>query len=51
MQKVKEYPDPKNIISYAYAITREERKKWKKSELISLENFSLGTSLPVIKSE
>lgn len=29
MQKVKEYPDPKNIISYAYAITREEWKKMK----------------------
>ena len=24
MRKVKEYPDPKNTISYAYAITREE---------------------------
>ena len=24
MKKVKEYPDPKNTISYAYAITREE---------------------------
>lgn len=29
MQKVKEYPDPKNIISYAYAITREKWKKMK----------------------
>ena len=29
MQKVKEYPDPKNIISYAYAITREEWKRMK----------------------
>ena len=27
MKKVKEYPDPKNTISYAYAITREEWKK------------------------
>ena len=26
MKKVKEYPDPKNEISYAYAITREEWK-------------------------
>ena len=26
MKKVKEYPDPKNTISYAYAITREEWK-------------------------
>lgn len=24
MKKVKEYPDPKNEISYAYAITRTE---------------------------
>ena len=24
MKKVKEYPDEKNIISYAYAITRKE---------------------------
>jgi hypothetical protein len=24
MKKVKEYPDPKNTISYAYAITRSE---------------------------
>jgi hypothetical protein len=24
MKKVKEYPDPKNTISYAFAITREE---------------------------
>ncbi len=24
MKKVKEYPDPKNTISYAYAITRDE---------------------------
>ena len=24
MKKVKEYPDPKNTISYAYAITRKE---------------------------
>ena len=24
MRKVKEYPDPKNTISYAYAITRKE---------------------------
>lgn len=27
MKKVKEYPDPKNTISYAYAITREEWQK------------------------
>ena len=26
MKKVKEYPDPKNTISYVYAITREEWK-------------------------
>ena len=35
MKKVKEYPDPKNTISYAYAITREEweamRKKGEKT--------------------
>ena len=31
MKKVKEYPDPKNIISYAYAITREEWKKLKEN--------------------
>ena len=29
MQKVKEYPDPKNTIFYAYAITREEWKEMK----------------------
>ena len=29
MKKVKEYPDPKNEISYAYAITRDE---WEKLE-------------------
>jgi len=27
MKKVKEYPDPKNTISYAYAITRDEWEK------------------------
>ncbi len=27
MKKVKEYPDPKNIISYAYSITKEEWEK------------------------
>ena len=26
IKKVKEYADPKNIISYVYAITREERE-------------------------
>lgn len=31
MKKVKEYPDPKNTISYAYAITREEWKKMKEN--------------------
>ena len=31
MQKVKEYPDPKNTISYAYAITREKWNKIKES--------------------
>ena len=30
MKKVKEYPDEKNIISYAYAITREEWKALKR---------------------
>ncbi|WP_192575590.1 hypothetical protein [Butyrivibrio fibrisolvens] len=29
MKKVKEYPDPKNEISYAYAITRTEWEKEK----------------------
>jgi hypothetical protein len=24
MKKIKEYPDPKNTVSYAYAITRSE---------------------------
>ena len=33
MQKVKEYPDPQNIISYAYAITREEWQKIKEDEI------------------
>ncbi|MBQ3269929.1 MAG: GNAT family N-acetyltransferase [Oscillospiraceae bacterium] len=35
MKKVKEYPDPKNEISYAFAITRDE---WKK--LTILERFT-----------
>lgn len=30
MKKVKEYPDPRNTISYAYAITREEWEELKK---------------------
>lgn len=30
MKKVKEYPDPKNIVSYAYAITRDSWKHIKK---------------------
>ena len=30
MKKVKEYPDPKNEISYAYAITRKEWEELKK---------------------
>ena len=34
MKKVKEYPDPKNTISYAFAITRNE---WKKQRI--LERF------------
>ncbi len=34
MKKVKEYPDPKNTISYAFAITRDE---WKKLRI--LERF------------
>lgn len=29
MHKVKEYPDPKNVLSYAYAITRQEWEKLK----------------------
>jgi RimJ/RimL family protein N-acetyltransferase len=32
MKKVKEYPDPKNTISYAYAITRAEWEKLKAQE-------------------
>ena len=31
MRKVKEYPDPKNTISYAYAITRKEWETLKKA--------------------
>ena len=31
MKKVKEYPDPKNTISYAYAITRDEWVKLQQS--------------------
>lgn len=50
MKKVKEYPDPKNTISYAYAITREEWKKiienWVDfsniSSVISIEEFGWG---------
>ena len=34
MKKVKEYPDPKNTISYAYAITREQWEALKKGERI-----------------
>ena len=29
MKKVKEYPDEKNTVSYAYAITREEWERLK----------------------
>ncbi len=32
MKKVKEYPDPKNTISYAYSITKEEWLELKKKE-------------------
>ena len=32
MKKVKEYPDPKNTISYAYAITRGEWEALKEHE-------------------
>ena len=32
MKKVKEYPDPKNTISYAYAIMREEWEKMREQE-------------------
>ena len=32
MKKVKEYADPKNTISYAYAITREEWESIKLNE-------------------
>ena len=32
MKKVKEYPDPKNLISYAFAITREEWERRKIAE-------------------
>ena len=32
MKKVKEYPDPKNTISYAYAITRQEWEALKAHE-------------------
>ena len=31
MKKVKEYPDEKNTVSYAYAITRKEWEALKKS--------------------
>jgi RimJ/RimL family protein N-acetyltransferase len=33
MKKVKEYPDPKNEISYAYAITRREWEELKKKKV------------------
>ena len=33
MKKVKEYPDPKNTISYAFAITRDEWKKLKEQQV------------------
>ena len=42
MQKVKEYPDPKNIISYAYAITREEWKKMKEEWTDFTRKFQFG---------
>ena len=32
MTKVKEFPDPKNTVSYAFAITREDWKKLKDAE-------------------
>ena len=43
MKKVKEYPDPKNEISYAYAITRGEWKELKKQHLNFL--FDLDQTL------
>ena len=32
MKKIKEYPDPKNMVSYAFAITREEWEKLQESQ-------------------
>ena len=43
MKKVKEYPDPKNEISYAYAITRSEWEALKKQHLNFL--FDLDQTL------
>ena len=37
MKKVKEYPDPRNTISYAYRITRDEWEEIKKNEEDSLK--------------
>ena len=46
MRKVKEYPDPKNTVSYAYAITRGEWEKLKKEPI--RENEEKDKEVPVM---
>ena len=48
MKKVKEYPDPKNTISYAFAITREE---WLRTVLSfrKLTDFGRGIMHSILK--
>lgn len=48
MKKVKEYPDPKNTVSYVYAITREEWQKIKEKGIDFNRNrpFDAGWEQP-----
>ena len=47
MKKVKEYPDPKNTISYAFAITRE---KWGKLKEMNADTYAVDVR-PMTKSD
>ena len=45
MKKVKEYPDPKNTVSYVYAITREEWEKLLESQERMAKNADANENL------
>ncbi|MBQ3163954.1 MAG: GNAT family N-acetyltransferase [Lachnospiraceae bacterium] len=49
MKKVKEYPDPKNTISYAYAITREEWQKMK-MDIRKMEQVDIAACADILCS-